>query len=259
MNFSTIIAFISAITVFGVTVLLSFSNAEALFDAKAVLIVFGGSLSTAFICFPAKHLFTLFKVFLKRVLGGRRIDHQKIVEEIVMVSKASYAGRKSIETILPRLTDPFLKDAAEILTWIESDVSSANLRDMLETRAYTHYRKYMADARIFRTIAKFPPVFGLMGTTIGMIALLQSLAGAKESIGPAMAVALTTTLYGLALANFIFVPISENLEQQTAEDQVARLMVVEGIIRIRDKLPTVFVKEHVNSFLLPTQRAVGKK
>ncbi len=63
MNISTIVAFISAITVFVMTVFLSSSNAEALLDGKAVLIVFGGSLSTAFICFPAKHLFMLVKVF----------------------------------------------------------------------------------------------------------------------------------------------------------------------------------------------------
>jgi chemotaxis protein MotA len=69
-----------------------------------------------------------------------------------------------------------------------------------------------------------------------------------------MAVALVTTLYGLFFSNFIFVPIAENLEQQTKEDQVSRKMVIEGIMMIQSGAPTKYIEEKVKSFILPSER-----
>ena len=259
MNVTTLFAFLSALAIFSGTVFLSFSNSYAVYDYKAALIVFGGTIATTFVCFPAGQVLTLFKVFWRRVMGKSRRDYDQLIKEIVLVAKASYRGPKAVQAALEEVSDYFLKDAAEIAAWTQSDVPKEKLRELLETRAMTHYRIYMSEAGIFRTISKFPPAFGLMGTTIGMIALLQSLGNAtdaKDMIGPAMAVALITTLYGLALANFIFIPIAENLTKQTEEDQTSRMMVVEGVMLIRDELPTPFIEEYVRSFLLPSQRPV---
>jgi len=257
MNITVMFAFLSAIGIFAGTVVLSFSNSYAVYDYKSVLIVFGGTLATTFICFPASDVLTMFRIFINRILGRRTRDYDLLIKEILVVAKASYRGTRAIEAILPEIKDHFLREGAEILTWATDDVPQDELQRLLETKAMTHYRNYSSEAGIFRTIAKFPPAFGLMGTTIGMIALLQSLgdsANAKEMIGPAMAVALITTLYGLALANFIFVPIAENLAKQTEEDQTARMMVVEGLMLIKKQLPAIFIEEYARSFLLPSRR-----
>ena len=73
----------------------------------------------------------------------------------------------------------------------------------------------------FKTMAKFPPAFGMMGTVLGLIALLQSLGNpdAKSQIGPAMAIALVTTLYGIAINNLAIIPMGESLTKATASDQ----------------------------------------
>ena len=104
-------------------------------------------------------------------------------------------------------------------------------------------------------LQKFPPAFGLLGTTLGMIALMQSLGpGMESNIGGAMAVALVATLYGVASANFIFIPIAENLTEQTEEDQIARRIIVEGVMMIYHGFPPDFIKENARSFLLPKER-----
>ena len=133
------------------------------------------------------------------------------------------------------------------------------MRSLLETRVETHFERYMVEADIFRAISKFPPAFGLMGTTLGMIALLQALgrSDAKNLIGPSMAIALVATLYGIVLSNFVFIPIAENLTQQTREDLIARRIVVEGIMLIAADKPTQFVEEKVKSFLLPSERGLA--
>ena len=256
MNLSSLLGFIASFTVFGMAVLLSFKNAAVVLDFHAALIVIGGTIAATLICFPAKTVVNLLNVFAKRMLGKNKRNYPEIIEDIVNLSQAYRAGTKMFENAIKNVRDHFLRDGADVLFWLKADVTPDELRNLLETRATTHFKQYMSDAKIFRAISKFPPAFGLMGTVLGMMSLLQALgsAEAKNSIGPSMAIALVATLYGLVLANFVFVPIAENLTKQTQEDQIARLMVVEGIMLIQAGKPTKYVEEHVKSFLLPHQR-----
>lgn len=256
MKVGTLIGFFFAIAVFGASVVMSFRNVNVIFDLHAALIVLGGTIAVALICFPMHQIHELLKVFFKRLLGKNRRDYESIISELVILSDAHRKGPKQFEEAAKTIKDPFLKDAADMLFWARQEISDEELRDLLETAVDTHYKLYTDEARTFRTMAKFPPAFGLMGTTMGMIALLQSLGGAdaKNMIGPAMAIALVATLYGLILTNFVFIPIAENLTKQTEEDLIARNMVVEGVMLIHDDKSTRYVEEKVKRFLLPNQR-----
>lgn len=256
LNIGTLIGFIVATAVFVVSVIMSFRNVGVIADMHAALIVIGGTVAVALVCFPIGQITSLLKVFFKRLLGKNRRDYESLIKQIVLLSEARRKGAKAFEAAIPKVDDHFLKDAAGMLFWAQSEISADELRDLLETRINTHYMLYMNEAKVFRTLSKFPPAFGLMGTTMGMIALLQSLGGAdaKNMIGPSMAIALVATLYGLVLTNFVFIPIAENLTKQTQEDLMARSMVVEGMMLIHADKPTRYVEEKVKSFLLPSQR-----
>lgn len=260
MNLSNVIGLSLALAVFIGALFATTSNLMLFLDFHAILIVIGGTMSTAFICFSMSRVFGLVKVFVRRMLGKTKRDYLGLIAEVVSLSQAYAQGRTSFDVAVKKVTDPFLRDGAEILFWLESEVPADRLRDLLETRAATHFERYMDEASIFVTMAKFPPAFGLMGTTLGMIALLQSLGNedAKNMIGPSMAVALVATLYGIVLANFVFMPIGENLKKQSKEDLVARRMVVEGVMLIASDLPSRFVEEQLKSFLLPSERGTAK-
>lgn len=262
MNIGTLIGFLFALSVFGTSVVMSFRNASVIFDLHAALIVVGGTVAVALVCFPLAQISALLKVFVKRLLGKNRRNYDAVILELVSLSEARRKGKKAFEALIPTLKDPFLQDAADMLFWAQSEIGEAELRDLLETRVTAQHKLYLSEAKIFRTMSKFPPAFGLMGTTMGMIALLQSLGGAdaKNMIGPAMSIALVATLYGLVLTNFVFIPIAENLTKQTQEDLMARNIVVEGIMLINADKPTRYVEEKVKSFLSPSQRkSFGKK
>lgn len=256
MNISTLIGFAASLVVFVIALAMSSDNPMVFADMHALLIVVGGTMAASLVCFSLPQVFGLFRVFARRMLGQKKRDYLMLVTEIALLSRSYRDGRAALTQTIVKLTDPFLIDAAGILSWLESDVTPQELRVLLETRASTHYERYLNEAEIFRTIAKFPPAFGLLGTTLGMISLLQSLgaADAKSRIGPAMSIALVATLYGIVLANFVFTPIAENLTKQTQEDLTARKMVVEGVMSIVAGKPTAFVIEHVKSFLLPSER-----
>ena len=192
--------------------------------------------------------------------GQKKHDYLDIIDQITDLSKAFRKGPKAYEQAIEGIRDLFLKDCAEILFWLESEVTAAELRDLLDTRVQTHYTEYMTDANSFRTLAKFPPAFGLMGTTVGMIALLQSIGGeGSNNIGPAMAIALLTTLYGLIVANIFFLPIAENLHKLTMDDYLARKMIVDGVMLIQANKPTKFIEERVKSYLIPSKRVARSK
>ncbi len=261
MNLGTLVGFVLAIASFVATMLMSFKNVAVVLDLHAFVIVIGGTVAVTLICFPAERIFSLLKVVGRRLLGKNKRDYVGLIQEIVMLSEAHRKGEKNFEAVIPKITDPFLKDAANAIFWIKADISPEEMRDLLETRVVTHTKIYTNEAKIFKTLAKFPPAFGLMGTSIGMIALLQSLGGenAKNEVGPAMSVALVATLYGLVLANFVFLPVAENLVEQTHEDTLARNMVVEGIMLIQADKPTKYVEEKIKSYLLPKDRGEMNK
>lgn len=175
MNFSTLIGFLLSISVFGGAILLSAKNYHVFLDQHAILIVVGGTAAASCVCFSLPKVFGLVKVFVRRMLGKSRRDYLAIIDQIVMLSQANRKGKQAFEATIGKLKDPFLRDAAEVLFWLDADVAHEDLRSLLETRAETHYERYLTEAEIFRVMSKFPPAFGLMGTTLGMIALLQSL------------------------------------------------------------------------------------
>lgn len=259
MNFSSFIGFALAGAVFGTALMTSSKNYMVFFDTHAILIVIGGTVSASCICFPIGKVMGMVKVFLRRILGGGKRDYMVIIDEIVALAAANRRGKQAFEGAVNKVKDPFLKDAAQVLFWLDAEISKEELRDLLETRASTVFERYSSEANIFRVMSKFPPAFGLLGTTLGMISLLQSLgnADAKNSIGPSMSIALVATLYGIVFANFVFVPIAENLTAQTKEDLVSRRIVVEGVMLIADDKPTAFVEEKIKSFILPGER--GKR
>ncbi len=256
MNLSSMVGFLLSITVFVVAVARSAKDYHVFLDEHAILIVIGGTVAASCVCFSLPKIFSLFKVFFRRVIGKSKRNYPGLIQEIIGLSQASRRGRQAFEQAVNKVDDLFLKDAGNVLFWLDAEVSHEDLRELLETRAETHYERYLGESEIFRVMSRFPPAFGLLGTTLGMIALLQSLGseGSKNAIGPSMSIALVATLYGIVLSNFVFIPIAEQLMQQSKEDLISRRMVVEGIMLIAADKPTQFVEEKVKSFLLPSER-----
>jgi chemotaxis protein MotA len=104
-------------------------------------------------------------------------------------------------------------------------------------------------------MAKYPPAFGMIGTVVGLIALMASIGGNIDmsSIGTYMAVALTTTLYGLALSNFIFKPIADNMEMGSSRSLRARQMILESMILVKHRASLLVIQDTLNSFLPITE------
>lgn len=259
MNLSSLVGIIAALTVFFVSIFTATQAREVFLDPHGILIVIGGTAAAGLICFPFETFVTLSKVFVQKILGKYALKHAVVIREIVDLSKGNREDANYIANHVNEIKTHFLKEALQMS--LDGGVSNEAIDNILRKRALTHFKRYEEEANIFKIMGKFPPAFGLMGTTLGMISLLQKL-GAPDSykiLGPAMAIGLVATLYGIAITNLILIPIGENLSKLNKEDEIVREMVMDGIKLLRKKEHPIVVEEYLKSYLLPSERERIKK
>jgi len=258
MNLSSLFGVLLGLGVVGASLHESGMEMAFFLNFHGLVIVIGGTLAAASICFPMSKLLSLTKVFFLRVLGLSKTSHQQIIEQFLELNKKAVAGLSALGEMVPNLRHEFLKEAVGLVA--NGVLTEKEIRQVLEQRLKTIEARYMYEANMFRVIGKFPPAFGLLATTLGMIALLQKLGqpGAEKLIGPAMSIGLVGTLYGITLANMVFIPIAENLTERTKDEIMIRKMILEGAVLLKQNTNPIAMRENLNSFLLPKDRVVKK-
>jgi chemotaxis protein MotA len=256
MNFSSTFGVLFGVAVFYFALDATVSDLTFFLDYHGILIVVGGTAAAASISFPILKVLSLLKVFLLRVLGQNRVDFQGTITQLLELNKRAAQGGSSMKDAIPTVKHEFLKEAVILVS--NGILTEKEIRSTLEQRIKTMEARYYHDANMFKTIGKFPPAFGLLATTLGMIAVLQKIgqADSQKLIGPAMSIGLIGTLYGIALANLVFIPIAENLTERTREEMALRRMIVEGAIMLKSQVNPVAMREGLNSYLMPRERVV---
>lgn len=257
MNIFTIISFILSIGVLFGGLYLSSPNLGLFVDKTSLFIVVGGSFAATAISFRLNKLAVLTKVFLGRVIKGNEPKLKDLVSEIIVCIDQIKKG-SPISSIADSTSDHFFKETLLLIQ--DGLLSRDELVDVLSLRNQNIAVNYKNDTDKMKAIGKYPPAFGMIGTTIGMIVLLANLGGedAMKMIGPAMGVCLITTLYGAAIANVIVNPMAANLNESTKENFQKNEIIIEGARLILDKKSPVLAAERLNSFLNPSQRVDWK-
>lgn len=259
MNFLSVLALAFSVSVLVLGFFLSTDDISIFFDPVSLFIVFGGTTAATAISFRLDRILILFRVFILRIFQDKSLEMKNVVTDLMMLADINRKNPAGLKTRIDSLHDFFLKECMEMM--VEDVFTEEELFDILEQRAQNMFQLYAVDASKFRTIGKFPPAFGLMGTTMGMIVLLSNLSGADaaKTIGPAMSICLITTLYGVALANLFVVPVAENLTTSAKEVLYKNNIIVEGIKLIYHKKNPVVLAEVLNSFLRPGDRVDWRK
>jgi len=258
MNFYSIFGFIISIIVLYIGLRLSTDNLMAFWDVPSIFIVFGGTFASTAVCFQLNRFMTLVKVFLRRVFFGKKDIMSDAIKEVLVVAEA-YKKGEALSEVKKRIQDPFLKEACTIIE--DGIIQKDEILSIMEKRNDNITYHYMEEANKIKTVGKFPPAFGMIGTTIGMIVLLGNLGGedAMKKMGPAMGVCLITTLYGAVISNMLFVPVSENLIESTKDAFVKNKLIIEGVNLLMDKSNPILIVEKLNSYLNPSERLDWQK
>lgn len=258
MNFSSLFGVVAGAAVLFGAMSGATTDLGFFLDWHGILIVVGGTAAAASISFPINKILELTRVFALRVLGHKKVDFQGTIQQILELNKKAGMGANGLKYAINDIKHDFLREAVELVA--AGVLTESELRQTLEQRVATTEERYLKEANMFRIIGRFPPAFGLLATTLGMIAVLQQIGqpDSQKLIGPAMSIGLIGTLYGIALANLVFIPIAENLTERTEEEILLRRMIVEGSIMLKQQVNPLSMREGLNSFLLPKDRVVRK-
>lgn len=258
MNKAGLLGLMAALAITIFSVLDAAKNPMVFLDIHGIVIVIGGTLTVAMLSFNFKKLFAAMKILVRKTLGREREGYDETIKQIIDLSEVYRANPKGLMAAVPQTAHPFLKDAVKLVSDYGFNVDEVD--DILTNAIRGKFKRDEDENKVWHTIARFPPAFGLLGATLGMISLLQTLGepGAQDRIGPAMATALVATFYGLLVANLVLLPIAEKLAAVSASDRTARSIIKEGVLMIVEKRHPTFIAEYLQSFLPPSQRNLAE-
>jgi chemotaxis protein MotA len=224
-------------------------------DIGSLMIVMGGTLGALFMSFPLASIKTLHATFVKVVFDQDTSLADTIRTLVAIAEKARREGILAIEQGLEQVEDDFMKDGLRLaVDGTEPEVIKA----ILEIELGSLEERHQNGAYIWMQVATYAPAFGMIGTLIGLIQMLQALDDPSK-IGLGMATALLTTFYGALIANLIGLPVSSKLALRSKRELARKAMVVEGILAIQNGDNPRLVSEKLKTFLPPAQRDLADK
>ncbi len=246
MNIATIIGVITGLAVLVFSISSATGNASIFWNPHGMAVVIGGVLAATLICYPIKDVLRLFVNFTK-VLKREDLPITIYVEEVIYLSKQVLGqGTLHLESELKDMENYFLKDGIRMLV---DQYPTEKIRQIMETTIDNQYDREIAEAAIFRTMGKLAPAFGMLGTLIGLIVMFQNLQSDIAAIGPAMAVAMMSTFYGLIFTNLVFNPVAVKMEKRVEERVLLMKVIMEGLILVSKRTPPEIVRDELKAFL----------
>lgn len=210
--------------------LLEGGNPAFLINGPAFVIVFGGTLGAVLLQTPPQLFLNALKS-LRQVGVPPKIDIQQRIDKIVRWSTlARKEGLLGLEAELEREPDDFVRKGLQLL--VDGNETEV-IRDCLELEMNVRERQELNAAKVFEAMGGYAPTLGILGAVLGLIQVMQNLTD-PERLGHGIATAFVATIYGVGMANLIFLPIAGKLKAHIRAVTLARELAIEGIIAIAE-------------------------
>lgn len=214
-------------------------------DIASIFIVIGGLFASLFINFKLDQIKLTSKV-MKEVFHQ---SDQRLPELIGLFIRLSERARRegilALENELDEVDDEFIKKGILLaVDGIEPEVINDILNAEITAMEDRHYK----GRAIIEKAGEYAPAWGMIGTLVGLVLMLNSLTD-PTTLGPNMAVALLTTLYGTVLANLVFIPMANKLETKTEEEMFIKQVIIEGVIGVQSGQNPRILEEKLGAFL----------
>ncbi|MDN4502613.1 flagellar motor protein PomA [Alteromonadaceae bacterium BrNp21-10] len=247
MDLATLIGLIGAMGLIIMAMLLG-GELGMFVNVPSILIVFGGSIFVVMMSFTMGQFFSAGKVVVK-AFSFKSTNPDDLIQQIVdMADAARKGGFLALEEA--EIASPFMQKGVDMLVdGHDVDV----VKDTLSKDITMTTERHEFGASIFKSLGDVAPAMGMIGTLIGLVAMLSNMDDPK-SIGPAMAVALLTTLYGAVLANIVCIPISDKLLNRAAEEKLNQSLILDGVIGIADGQNPRVIEGILKNYLAESKR-----
>lgn len=247
MDLATLIGLVGALGVIGAAIVVG-GDASTFVNLPSILIVVGGTFMAALIKFPVAQFLGAFKS-AGRAFQYRSEDPRKLIDQTVDLAQvARKEGLLALESY--EVENPFLQQGIQLV----ADGHEPELvRKVLGQEIDLTIERNEKGENVFRAIGDVAPAMGMIGTLIGLVQMLSNMDDPKM-IGPAMAIALLTTLYGAVIANAIAIPIADKLANRNGEERLSRTLILEGLLSIQEGLNPRVIEELLKTYLPSNQR-----
>tara|TARA_Y100000294_G_scaffold85432_1_gene80006 strand:+ start:191 stop:946 length:756 start_codon:yes stop_codon:yes gene_type:complete len=247
MDIGSIIGIIAA---YGLIIMAIGTQLVLFISVPSALIVIGGTLGATMVNFPLSDVIGAINV-AKNVFFVKKSDASEVIRDLIeYASKARKEGILVLESVVGSIKDEFLAKGVQLAV---DGLEPKFIQKILETEIEKIEDRHKSGADVFMAMATLCPAFGLIGTLVGLVLMLQSMED-PSSIGPAMAVALIITFYGAVLANTLFIPMSGKLKARSKEEVLLKELVLEGILSIAGGDNPRIMEQKLNAFLPPKLR-----
>ena len=227
-------------------------NLALYFNLSGALVVLGGTFGATLITYRLERLKIVYKVLLSSYRTKTKTP-EDIVEILVDLSvKSKFKGILSLQEDEEETSILFLRRALGLLV---DGYRGSVIRDILNTEMYFFKLRREDCERVIRTMGELFPSFGLVGSVVGLIGMLAGVGDSKVILAT-VPVALTSTLYGVILANFFCVPFAGNLRDRTDHELLLQKIIMEGVIAIESEMDPRSLERKLHSFVTPSSRHV---
>ncbi|MDL2322122.1 MotA/TolQ/ExbB proton channel family protein [Desulfosarcina sp. OttesenSCG-928-B08] len=248
MDIATIIGLISGATLILVSIAIG-SEPLTFLNVPSMLIVGGGTIAVTFIKFTLSDVLGSIGVAMKAFLVKMQAPETIIQEMVNFTRIAKKEGLIALEK--ETSSDDF---ATKALRYLSDGYDEGLIADMLNKDIRLMRQRHATGQNVFKGIGDASPAFGMIGTLIGLVQMLTSMED-PSSIGPSMAVALLTTLYGSVIANLIALPIADKLALRSDQEFLNKSIIVEAAIAMNRGVSPMVLEESLKIYLTPKERS----
>lgn len=243
----TITGFGSVITGF----ILEGGHLSGLWAPSAILIIVGGTIGATGICFPKEDLLQIPKV-LKVLIKNQKYDYRALMDQMkAMCIQVRQSGLLSLENQIDQEPDSLMRKGMRLIV---DGTSPQYTREALELTLQIIDERHKARAKIFEAAGGYSPTMGIIGTVLGLVHVLSDLQE-PDTLGPKIAMAFIATLYGIGLANLLWLPLGNKLKEKNRLEILYKSMIIEGLLLIQEGVNTNYMEEKLSSFIAESQKS----
>lgn len=252
MDIGTLVGLLGATAMVVMAMLLG-GSILVFIDAPSILIVVVGTHFVVMMKYPLGEFLSAAGSGMK-ALTFKSPDYNQLITNIVeLADMARKSGLLALEGA--EIADPFIKKGIGLLV---DGHDGQVVRSILEKDVKMASARHQSGASIFKSMADIAPAMGMIGTLVGLVAMLSNMDDPK-SIGPAMAVALLTTLYGAIMANMIGIPIADKLKIRDEEEKVSKNLIIDGLLGIQAGQNPRIIEQVLHGYLAEGKRPTAEE
>jgi chemotaxis protein MotA len=209
------------------------------------VIVVGGTLGVMLLTTP-RHSLVHSARRIADLFAADEVDREALVEEVITLSRiARRGGIIALEPAIKKMPNVFLRDALQLAV---DGQNREEVQAVLETQLRMNERHGESDAKALEVAGGFAPTIGIIGTVVGLIEVLRQFSN-LQAVGSGIGTAFVSTIYGLALANLLLLPLAHRIRARVAEQFETQELIIEGVLSIIESLHPSLIRVRLNSFV----------